>query len=227
MMFQKTIIIVAGGQGNRMASETPKQFLILAGKPILVHTINQFIKYDPSIQIILVLPESHIHLWEEIAMEYRVNHKIDVVSGGETRYESVQNGMNLVNTEKEIAVIGIHDGVRPLVSDSTIRTCFEHAFQTGNAIPCLPIEETLRKVTKHTSEWVNRDEYVSIQTPQCFKTEVLQNAYAQNYNPVFTDDASVVESIGQKMNLVQGNRENIKITRPEDLILAEKLMAHR
>jgi len=225
-MFQKTIIIVAGGQGNRMESETPKQFLILSGKPILVHTINQFIAYDSSIQIILVLPESHIHLWEEIAMEHKVNHAVDVVSGGETRYESVQNGMKLVNTDKNVQVVGIHDGVRPLVSLSTISTCFEHAFQTGNAIPHLPIEETLRKITPNTSEWVNRDEYVSIQTPQCFKTEVLQNAYAQNYNPSFTDDASVVESTGQKMNLVLGNRENIKLTRREDLLLAEKLMAH-
>ena len=174
------------------------------------------IAYHPTI--------SHIHLWEELAMEYPLNHVIDVVEGGETRYQSVQNGMKILENKKNVKVVGVHDGVRPLVSQTTISTCFEHAYLTGNAIPFMPIDETLRKITEHTSHWVNRAEYVSIQTPQCFKTEILQNAYAQNYNHTFTDDASVVESIGQKMNLVAGNRENIKITRPEDLVFAEKLI---
>ena len=223
-MFQKAIIIVAGGSGSRMHSETPKQFLKLNGVPVLLHTIQQFISYDSTIQIILVLPISHIHLWEELAMEYPLNHVIDVVEGGETRYQSVQNGMKILENKKNVKVVGVHDGVRPLVSQTTISTCFEHAYLTGNAIPFMPIDETLRKITEHTSHWVNRAEYVSIQTPQCFKTEILQNAYDQNYNHTFTDDASVVESIGQKMNLVAGNRENIKITRPEDLVFAEKLI---
>ncbi|MBD78823.1 MAG: 2-C-methyl-D-erythritol 4-phosphate cytidylyltransferase [Crocinitomicaceae bacterium] len=224
MTFQKTVIVVAGGQGNRMQSELPKQFLLLGGKPILVRTIERFIEYDNQIHIILVLPEEHVHIWEEIAVEYRVNHLIDVVTGGETRYQSVQNGMKLVRGN---GVVGIHDGVRPLVSLETISICYEHAFQTGNAIPGLPVEETLRKGDKSNTEWVDRNEYWTIQTPQCFKTEIIQNAYSQHFNPKFTDDASVVESIGQRINLVIGNRENLKITRPEDLELAEKLIGSR
>lgn len=220
-MIRKTIIVVAGGKGSRMNSETPKQFLTLANKPILIHAINRFVKFDPCIKIILVLPEEHIHVWEELSMEYKVSHVVDVVIGGETRYQSVQNGMKLIDSTD---VVGVHDGVRPLVSNETIKRCFQIAYESGNAIPSLPVEETLRTVSENTSKWVNRDEFRTIQTPQCFRYEVLKDAYTQPFDPSFTDDASVVENLGVAIKLVDGNRENIKITRPEDLRLAELLI---
>jgi 2-C-methyl-D-erythritol 4-phosphate cytidylyltransferase len=222
MKYQKTVVIVAGGQGTRMNSETPKQFLLLNERPVLVHTIDRFIQFDTKIKIILVLPNSHIHLWEEMAVEYRISHLIEVAEGGETRYQSVQNGLALV---KDGGVVGIHDGVRPLVSTETLERCYDIAFYNGNAIPSLPVDETLRKVEGEDSKWVDRSMYQTVQTPQCFKVEVIEKAYDQPYKKSFTDDASVVESAGVKINLVDGNKENIKITRPEDLRLAEMLIS--
>ncbi|MGB0402513.1 MAG: 2-C-methyl-D-erythritol 4-phosphate cytidylyltransferase [Salibacteraceae bacterium] len=220
-MIRKTIIVVAGGKGSRMNSETPKQFLTLANVPVIVHTINRFISFDPLIKIVLVLPEEHVHVWEEISIEYKISHIVDVVVGGETRYQSVQNGMKVIESTD---VVGVHDGVRPLVSNETIERCFQIAYESGNAIPSLPVEETLRKTNGEDSNWVNRDEYRTIQTPQCFRYKVLKNAYNQPFEASFTDDASVVENLGVSIKLVDGNRENLKITRPEDLLLAELLI---
>lgn len=220
-MISKTVIIVAGGKGSRMQSETPKQFLKIDGKPILVHTVERFIAFDPQIQIVLVLPEEHIHIWEELAQEHKISHPVDVVIGGQTRYHSVQNGMQAV---KNTDVVGIHDGVRPLVSNTTLNTCYNKAHETGNAIPSLAVDETLRQLSESSSKWMDRSRYRTIQTPQCFRSELIKDAYSQNFDNSFTDDASVLEKTGVKINLVEGNRENIKITRPDDLQIAKALM---
>jgi 2-C-methyl-D-erythritol 4-phosphate cytidylyltransferase len=221
MDFKKTVIIVAGGSGSRMKSDTPKQFILLHNKPILVHTIERFFEFDSQIKIILVLPEEHVHVWEELAQEYRIEHPVDVVEGGNTRYESVQNGMSQALRE---GVIGVHDGVRPLVSNETLTRVFLTAFEKGNAIPAIPVDETIRLVDGENNKWVNREAYRIIQTPQCFKADLIKDAYEQEYQISFTDDASVFESKGHSINLVSGNKENIKITRPEDLTLAEYLL---
>lgn len=221
MDFKKTVIIVAGGSGSRMKSDTPKQFILLHNKPILVHTIERFFEFDSQIKIILVLPEEHVHVWEELAQEYRIEHPVDVVEGGNTRYESVQNGMSQTLRE---GVIGVHDGVRPLVSTETLTRVFLTAFEKGNAIPAIPVDETIRMVDGEHNKWVNREAFRIIQTPQCFKADLIKDAYEQEYQISFTDDASVFESKGHSINLVSGNKENIKITRPEDLTLAEYLL---
>jgi 2-C-methyl-D-erythritol 4-phosphate cytidylyltransferase len=217
-----SVIIVAGGKGNRMKSDVPKQFLLLNGEPVLVHTIRRFLEFDSNINIVLVLPKDQISTWQKIVANHKIDWKITITEGGETRYQSVQNG--ILATERT-GVIGIHDGVRPMVSVATIARCFSMAFENGNAIPCLPIDETVRHLSNNTSTWVNRDEYKTIQTPQCFKAELIKDAYEQGYNSSFTDDASVFESSGGVINLVEGNKENIKITRPGDIELAEFLLA--
>lgn len=218
--MKKYVIIVAGGKGLRMGKELPKQFLLLKDKPILMHTINRFIEYDPAISIILVLPEAHQPYWKDLCRKYRFSISHQLAGGGETRFHSVQNGLKLVTQDGWVAV---HDGVRPFVSKETISACFTEAAVSGAAIPILPVIETLRKWTDNSSKTVNRDNYCTVQTPQVFHTELLKEAYRQPYVPLFTDDASVVENLGQSVSLVEGNRENIKITTPFDLQIGEIL----
>jgi len=217
----RVAIIVAGGKGERMGASTPKQFLELAGKPILMHTLEKFKKADPSIEIILALPENQIDFWEELFHKYqlpKVRHQI--VKGGKTRFHSVQNALKLV---EEDCIVAIHDGVRPLVSVETINNCFAAAEKNGNAIPIVEVVDSLRHYSKQdkTSEAVSRTCYKIVQTPQCFNSEVILKAYQQDFDKLFTDDATVVEKLGETINLVPGNRGNIKITTTEDLIIAE------
>ena len=217
--FKKAVIIVAGGSGSRMQSAEPKQFLLLKNKPLLFYTIDIFLAFDSDIQVILVLPENQIEYWESLQKKYNYSPNITVVSGGQTRFHSVKNGLNAVNND--IEVIGVHDGVRPLVLTETINHCYEAAYKHQAAVPVLPLIESIRKLENKTSISISRDTYVSVQTPQCFTHSLLKKAYEQDYNNSFTDDASVVESTGCQIYLTQGNRENIKITYPFDLKIAE------
>lgn len=222
--MHKYAIIVAGGKGERMGASTPKQFLELTGKPILMHTLEKFKQTIPSIEIILALPENQIDFWEELCYKYKfVNTPHQIVKGGETRFHSVKNALTLV---KENSLVAIHDGVRPLVNSKTIETCFSEADKNGNAIPVVDVLDSLRHVSKqdNINESVARNCYKLVQTPQCFQSELILKAYNQDFENSFTDDASVVEKLGETINLVEGNRENIKITTAEDLLIAETLL---
>lgn len=201
-----------------MGGDLPKQFLEVANLPILMHTITVFHAYDPRMQLIVVLPELQINIWKSLCKEFsfEVDHEIAV--GGEVRYESVKNGLDKVDGAELIA---IHDGVRPLVSHDTIRRCFECAAHYGTAIPVLPSSESIREGNFEESIPVDRSKYFLVQTPQVFSASILLNCYEQPYDPRFTDDASVVENKGTSIRLVEGNRENIKITFPQDLQIAE------
>ena len=218
---QKAIIIVAGGKGTRMGVSLPKQFIRLGGKPILMHTIERFYTYDKQIRIILVLPEDQQDFWKDLCKEYRFDISVDIANGGDTRFHSVLNGIRLLHDEKWV---GIHDGVRPFVSYEVIANCFESVQTLKAVIPTIPIVETVRFLKGETSTTVNRDEYCLVQTPQVFCSELLKRAYQQNYNSHFTDDASVVEALGQEVSLISGNRENIKVTTPFDLKIGETLL---
>lgn len=220
--ISKAVIIVAGGSGKRMGAAIPKQFLLLANKPVLQHTIQAFHQFDSSINIILVLPEDHISHWKALCEKYQFELPHQIAVGGDERFNSVKNGLQLLNSEQ---LVGVHDGVRPLVSQNAITRCFEEALKTGAAVPCVPVSDTLRKVNGTQSRWVNRAEYVRVQTPQCFKSDLLISAYNQPFSADFTDDASVVEKAGYQVTLVKGNEENIKITDPTDLVFAEALLA--
>jgi 2-C-methyl-D-erythritol 4-phosphate cytidylyltransferase len=218
---KETIIIVAGGTGTRMGKNIPKQFLDLQGKPILMHTIEVFHRFDRQMQIIVVLPHDQHKTWEALCKKHHFSINHQLTSGGETRFHSVKNGLALA---PETGLIGIHDGVRPLVSAETIERCYTGAEQHGACIPVIPVTESVRLVEGDQSVPVDRSKYVLIQTPQVFKAEWIHQAYNQPFSGAFTDDATVLEKWGQKVVLTEGNFENIKITRPIDLTLAEALL---
>ena len=214
-------IIVAGGTGQRFGSQIPKQFLPLKGLPILMHTIKTFYKFDSSIKIIVTLPADFIEMWQALCSEYKftIHHK--TIQGGETRFHSVKNGLNTIT---QTGVVAIHDAVRPLVSTDTLLRCYETAQRTGNAVPITSLVDSIRQLKGDASKQVKRDEFVLVQTPQVFEISLLKKAYEQPYILDFTDDASVVEKLGTKIILVEGNRENIKITNQTDLLIAEVLL---
>ena len=214
-------IIVAAGNGSRMGSELPKQFLLVGGIPVLMHTIRNFYNFDPTLQLVLVLPESEIISWKALCCQYQFVIPHQVIVGGETRFQSVKNGLSLA---PECDLIAVHDGVRPLVSHNTISQCFKCAAENGTAIPVLPANESLREGNLSESVPVDRSRFFLVQTPQVFKASIIQSSYNQAYIPEFTDDASVVEFTGTAVHLVMGNRENIKITYPEDLMIAEMFL---
>lgn len=214
-------LIVAGGSGKRMGIDTPKQFLELAGKPVLMHTIERFLKFNSSIEIIAVLPENQLRFWNELLKKYSFDIPHTLVKGGKHRFISVKNGLEFVNGP---GLVAIHDGVRPLVSSETLKRCFEAAEKYGNAIPVISPSESIRIVTDEGTEPINRAKIKIVQTPQVFDIDAIKNAYKQDYDPFFLDDATVLEKTGVKINLVEGNRENIKITNPEDLFIAQTLL---
>ncbi|MBP7611624.1 MAG: 2-C-methyl-D-erythritol 4-phosphate cytidylyltransferase [Paludibacter sp.] len=219
--MNKIAIIVAGGKGERMNADVPKQFLEINGKPILMHTLEAFMNFDASLQLILVLPAAQIDFWETLceAHDFSIPHQI--VAGGQTRFHSVKNGLNAI---KIPSLVAIHDGVRPLVSKDTIARCFDAAATFGAAIPTMDSIESIRFVDANGSKSVDRTAYKMVQTPQVFDAELLKKAYEQEFSVLFTDDASVVEAMGVTVHLVEGNRENIKITTEFDLIVAERLL---
>ena len=217
------IIIVAGGKGLRMGTDIPKQFLPVGGKPVLMRTLERFREYAADLQIILVLPKDQQDYWRELCQQYHFDVEYTLANGGETRFHSVQNGLALVPDDAE-GVVGVHDGVRPFPSVEVIRNCYETARTAKAVIPVIPIVETVRHLQDETSVTVPRGDYRLVQTPQTFDIQLLKAANRQPYNDGFTDDASVVEAYGFDITLVEGNRENIKITTPFDMTIAEALL---
>ena len=217
------IIIVAGGKGLRMGSDIPKQFLPIGGKPVLMRTLERFRAYSSALHIILVLPEAQQDYWRQLCEEYHFDVEHQIANGGQTRFHSVQNGLALVPDDAE-GVVGVHDGVRPFPSIEVIRNCYETARTAKAVIPVIPVVETVRHLEGDSSVTVPRGDYRLVQTPQTFDIQLLKAANRQPYNDGFTDDASVVESYGHAITLVEGNRENINITTPYDLKIAEVLI---
>lgn len=217
------IIIVAGGKGLRMRSDIPKQFLPIGGKPVLMRTLERFRQYSPTLQIILVLPKAQQDYWQKLCKEYAFDIDYQLADGGETRFHSVQNGLAKIPDNAQ-GVVGVHDGVRPFPSIDVIRNCYETAREKKAVIPVIPVVETVRHLKGDTSVTVPRNDYRLVQTPQTFDIQLLKAANRQPYNDGFTDDASVVEAFGFDITLVEGNRENIKITTPYDLKIAEVLI---
>ena len=217
------IIIVAGGKGLRMGSDIPKQFLPIGGKPVLMRTLERFREYSPTLQIILVLPKAQQDYWHQLCKDYNFEVEYVLANGGETRFHSVQNGLTKIPDDAE-GVVGVHDGVRPFPSIDVIRNCYETARTAKAVIPVIPVVETVRHLQGNSSETVPRSDYRLVQTPQTFDIQLLKAANKQPYNDGFTDDASVVEAFGFNITLVEGNRENIKITTPYDMKIAEILI---
>jgi 2-C-methyl-D-erythritol 4-phosphate cytidylyltransferase len=215
-------IIVAGGTGKRMGAEVPKQFLELGGRPLLMHTIEKFKSFDDSIEIITVLPEDQIRKWIQLQKDFSFKVTQTLVKGGKTRFHSVKNGLEFVEGS---GLVAIHDGVRPFVSADTIKRCFDTAERSGNAIPVIVPSDSLRIISDEESSPLNRMRVRMVQTPQVFRTDLIREAYQQDFLPEFTDDASVIEKRGVKINLVEGNRENIKITNPEDMLISNALLS--
>lgn len=216
------VIIVAGGKGLRMGTDIPKQFLPIGGKPVLMRTLERFREYSQALQIILVLPKDQQDYWKELCKEYNFNVEYLLADGGQTRFHSVQHGLAFIPDDAE-GVVGVHDGVRPFPSIDVIKRCYETARETKAVVPVVPVVETIRKIGT-TSHTVPRNDYRLVQTPQTFDIQLLKAANQQPYKDDFTDDASVVESYGQTITLVDGNRENIKITTPFDLKIASLLV---
>ena len=223
--MKRYIIIVAGGKGTRMGGEMPKQFQLLGSRPIVMHTIENLYALDSSLQIILVLPQEHIELWRSLCKEYSFEVPLMLTAGGTTRFHSVQNGLALVDDIDE-ALVGVHDGVRPFVSQRLYDDAFREARISGAVIPMIDIQDSLRHIIgcNGASEVVPRDRYRLVQTPQVFKLSVLRKAYEQRFVEGFTDDASVVEAVGLPVTAVEGNRENIKLTTPYDMMIAKTIM---
>jgi len=222
--MERYAILVAGGKGLRMGGEIPKQFLPIGGKPVLMRTIEVFREAYPDIKIILVLPVAQQEYWQQLCCEYTFDVPVQIANGGETRFHSVSNGLKLI-PDDAVGVVGVHDGVRPFVTVETIRRCFDEAVKMGAVVPVIPVVETVRQIRKDgSSVTVPRDEYKLVQTPQTFHISLLKEAYRQPYTSFFTDDASVVERMGKPVFLVEGNRENIKITTPADICFVNGLL---
>ena len=222
--MKRYLIVVAGGKGTRMGGEMPKQFQLLGGKPIVMVTLERLNAIDPAMQLILVLPAQHIELWKQLCKEHSFAVPLILAQGGSTRFHSVQNGLAQVD-DMEDALVGVHDGVRPFVSPKVLDECFSRAWTDGAAIPMIDLQDSLRHIVgSDATEVVPRDRYRLVQTPQVFKLSLLRRAYEQRFVESFTDDASVVEALGEKVSGVEGNRENIKITTPFDMLVAKTLM---
>lgn len=221
--MNKYALIVAGGVGKRMNSVTPKQFMLLSGKPILYYSLKAFSESFKDIKIVIVLPKEYFKIWRNLCKEHKIKINHELAPGGETRFHSVKNGLKLINLDED-GIVAIHDGVRPLVSKTLITEAFKQAESYGNVTPAITLSESLRKINGNKNEPSDRNKYRLIQTPQCFKTEILKQAYKQVYRNKFTDDATVVESSGEKIHLMEGEKNNIKITNTYDLAIAEALI---
>lgn len=218
--MNKNVIIVAGGKGLRMGSNLPKQFMVIAGKPVLMRTIESFHDFDPSMQIILVLSSDYKAYWLNLCDEYSFSVKHEIAEGGETRFHSVKNGLALVND----GLVAVHDAVRPFLSKSLLVRCFAAA-ESCAVVPVLDVTDSLREISdENDSHIVDRSKFRLVQTPQIFDADLLKKAYNVEFSNSFTDDASVVEASGHKIKLVEGERNNIKITTPFDLKLAELIL---
>lgn len=217
--FMLSIIITAGGIGKRMLSETPKQFLLLNGRPILMHTIERLNQMEPTAELIVTLPEEHLQTWKGLCQTHCFDISHQLIVGGKERFDSVQGALKNVTSE----FVAIHDGVRPFVSSAVFHTLIQTVVEKKAVIPVVPINESLRQQINGKTKAVLRKDYYIVQTPQLFETALIQQAYQQIYHSSFTDDATVLEALGHEINCVDGNEENIKITRPFDLLIAERL----
>jgi 2-C-methyl-D-erythritol 4-phosphate cytidylyltransferase len=217
--MKKYALIVAGGKGLRMGAEIPKQFLLLKGKPVLMHTIEAFANIS-DIHIVLVLPQSQMSYWQELTSEYSFSISHTLIAGGDTRFQSVRNGLSVVSD----GMVAIHDGVRPIISQELLANAYDTCEQKGNAVLAVRLKDSIREVDLLGNKNVNRNNYYLIQTPQVFHSSEIKAAYDVTEHDNFTDDASVLESAGAKIHLVEGAYSNIKITTPEDLAMAEVLM---
>lgn len=219
--MKKIAVIVAGGTGTRMNNSIPKQFLLLNGKPVLFYTINTFLKSFDDLQVVLVLPEDYISAGQEIIDAFFNYDRVQITTGGPTRFHSVQKGLELVTEE---SILFVHDAVRCLLSVDLVRHCYDAALENGSAIPAIESKDSVRLVTGNGNESLERSAVKMIQTPQTFHSKILLPAYQIEYKDRFTDEATVVEAYGLKVNLVEGEENNFKITRPVDLLLAEQLL---
>jgi 2-C-methyl-D-erythritol 4-phosphate cytidylyltransferase len=219
--MKKRAIIVAGGTGSRMGGAIPKQFLLLRERPVLYYTLKTFLDAYDDMQIILVLPVNYTDMGQEIIDAYFDKDKITIATGGDTRFDSVKNGLKLVNDE---SIIFVQDAVRCLTSANLIHRCYEAALETGSAIPVIPSKDSVRLLDEEGSKAINRNNVMLVQTPQTFHSKILIPAYQIDYKDRFTDEAMVVEAYGLKVSLVEGEEANIKITRPVDLLIAERFL---
>jgi len=222
--MKKYAVIVAGGSGTRMGNVIPKQFLLLKGKPLLWYTIDSFLRAFEDIQIILVLPNDHFIKGEKITSQLNAENKIIIVAGGNTRFDSVKEGLKLV---KEKSVVFVHDGVRCLISVPLIKRCYTQALEKGSAIPAVAATDSIRILKNGSHEAKDRQQVRIIQTPQTFLSDILLAAFEREFDESFTDEATVVEASGKEIFLTEGEYDNIKITRPIDLLIAEKIIEDR
>lgn len=222
MKHKEYALIVAGGRGTRMNSSTPKQFMLLDGLPVLMHTLKAFKKYSSEVNLVLVLPASEIEIWQSLVAKYKFELKHTIVAGGDSRFQSVKNGLDSIASTE--GVVAIHDGVRPLVDANTIGASFRLAALHKCAVAAVRLKESIRQTDQDTTKAVDRSGYRLVQTPQTFDLEVIKNAYRIREEASLTDDASVAEKAGFKISLFEGSYDNIKITTPEDMIIAEALL---
>lgn len=220
-MSERTAILVAGGNGNRLGGPVPKQFQTVKGRPLLMWTIEAFHRFDPALPLVVVLPQAHFDIWKALCMGHRFFLPHQVTAGGEQRWHSVKAGLDQVTHD---GLVAVHDGVRPLVGTGLIGRCFEAAHRSGAAIPTVPVVPSIREVTADGSKALDRSRLLAVQTPQCFHADLLRKAFALPYDPAFTDEATMVERLGVKVELVEGEDRNIKVTTPLDLRMAEALL---
>ncbi|GCC52293.1 2-C-methyl-D-erythritol 4-phosphate cytidylyltransferase [Chryseotalea sanaruensis] len=224
MNLKEYALIVAGGKGTRMKTKLPKQFLALSGLPVLMHTINAFYRYNANTEVILVLPEDDFQLWEELCVKHNFKKNIKLQKGGDSRFQSVKNGLSLIEGE---GLVAIHDGVRPLVSEDIIGASYRLAAVHDSAVAAVRLKESIRMTDQDNTKAMDRSRFRLIQTPQTFKTALIKQAYEGKEDASLTDDASVAERAGHVISLFEGSYENIKITTPEDLVVAKALMDDR
>lgn len=222
--MKKYAIIVAGGSGTRMGGSLPKQFMLLRDKPVLYYTLSTFIESYNDLQVILVLPMEYTDMGQEIIDAFFDKEGIRITAGGDTRFQSVKNGLALVEEE---SVVFVHDGVRCLLTKDLIHRCYQQAVETGTAIPAIPSKDSIRLITEEGNAAFDRNKVMLIQTPQTFHSKIIVPAFQIDYKDKFTDEATVAEAYGIKVSLVEGEETNIKITRPVDLLLAEQILAER
>lgn len=225
MKHKEYALIVAGGRGTRMNSATPKQFMLLDGMPVLMHTIQAFYTYSRQVSIVLVLPASEIEIWKGLVQQYQFTLKHSIVAGGDSRFQSVKNGLDSIHSNE--GLVAIHDGVRPLVDSNTIGASFNLAALHKCAIAAVRLKESIRKTDQDTTKAMDRSDFRLVQTPQTFDLEMIKEAYKIKEEASLTDDASVAEKAGFKISLFEGSYDNIKITTPEDMVIAEALMKRK
>lgn len=224
LQTKKFAVIVAGGKGVRMGSALPKQFLPLLDKPMLHYSISAFVNAFPDIELVLVLPHHQLSYGQIVLQSFPEGLDITIIAGGETRFHSVQNGLQVV---EDNSIVFVHDGARPLISADLVQRCYTQALEKGSAIPAIPVAESMRIQENEHSKPVNRDHLRIIQTPQTFRSDIILPAFKQQYQPAFTDEATVVEAHGTEIFLINGEQNNIKVTTPGDMVIAEVLLKAR